>query len=387
MTDGGGNRPPALFINDKKLPKEGIMVTRESCSVHPDEFLREDGSCLKCADATAFTERLAAVAKQAASEFATLQKAILERCEVAGKAEDDAEKIAKDEIIPYILRMREILSKQGHRTDLGQPKGLTFIKWFKLNKKALGSQAGFYRRLKKAKVLPSNPTQFEVGERLQEKEAHGPAAPICKVTYLHPAEEDGSQEVDVIFENGDTRTIDVPLVGRFKAPKLELHGLYTLEGGAEYKYEGREAIAVFTRTTTPTPAEVAQAAALKAALQADADAAAKVAADAAAATSNIANQELEGLAGGPNDASRKPKSIGTKGKGGRPSNAAKAEKARLAALAAKPGEVSIKDPVTGETPPHAVTHGAPGLGSEPAHTPDPEPDVEPSTTEENAVSL
>jgi hypothetical protein len=84
------------------------VIEKTSCSIHPKELLREDGSCLTCA-------RFAALAAQVVSEYTTLTNEILTGFKKAGEAWSTAEGLtaAESELVKQIQRMRKILSCQG----------------------------------------------------------------------------------------------------------------------------------------------------------------------------------------------------------------------------------------------------------------------------------
>jgi hypothetical protein len=291
------------------------------------------------------------------TEYAKLNAEITVHAKAANSAERSAAKIAKDKLIPLIQQMKEMLSAQGRRTDLGQPGKMTFLEWRKLNGKTLGSERTVQRLLKQASGL-NVPTvkKFTIGDRLQEKGA----LPICVVTYVHAIQEDGSQEIEVQSEtyvqedgsqkveirlDGPKRAIDAAILHRFHAQEIDELDVFLRYKGAEYKVGENDAQEpTLTRTTTPTDAEVA-----------------KIAVEAKAKKkpeSTELDKKLGDLAGTKFDSSHLTKKVGTKktavvkppkvkGTPG-PKKGAKAEKARLAAEA------------DGAT----ITHCTPGEGIE-----------------------
>src|ERR1039458_9483136 len=173
-----------------------------------------------------------------------------------------------------------MLSAQGKKAKVGQPPDLTFVTWLQKNSKKLGSVPTVYRLLKKYAGLEAA-KHFKVGDRVQRKDD-----PVCVVTGFHSVEENGAQTINVRFEgDNEDRQILASTLHKFKAPEVEQDGLIRYKG-AEYKCDGLVDGNVtthlkFSRTSTPTDAEVEKAEKVAAAEEKErVDAAAKVKADA-----------------------------------------------------------------------------------------------------------
>jgi hypothetical protein len=200
----------------------------------------------------------ASLVEDTTSEYAVLQTDIVTRWKTANSLDKKAQAIAREELGPKLVAMREMLRSQGRRTDLpgpqGQPAGLTFQQWMDRHKE-LGSQSTIKRIVRKAAGILPKAKAFKIGDRLQEKKGH--ATPVCVVTYAHAVQESGSQELDVTFEGGASCQVLGSEMRTFKAHDHE-PGEIVVFAGVEFKFESMSdaLVPTLTRTTTPTKAEV-----------------------------------------------------------------------------------------------------------------------------------
>jgi len=149
---------------------------------------------------------------------------------------------ARKAMRPAILRVRDVLSSQGMRTDLlDAPPQLTFDAWIK-SKANLGSRATLYRLL-----AASGMPQKQLTEGAKVRDAGSGEMGIVEHTC---AFEGGVPKVEVLFQ-GERKAKTVPVADLVKVSvrKIAIGDLFIfVDRGEEYRYDGD---GKFLRTETP----------------------------------------------------------------------------------------------------------------------------------------
>ena len=139
-----------------------------------------------------------------AMSFSQLDAFVKARRNEVTRYGSETKKILKT-LTPVIVRMHELLSNQGKRTDLPDtPEGLTWEEWMKQHK-SLASPSTFYRILREAKALLP-----QVGDAFTTPDNN-----IAKILHLHSTAPD---KVDVEEMPPNT---DKPIVKTYNLDQLK----------------------------------------------------------------------------------------------------------------------------------------------------------------------